>query len=259
MLNKVICGDYIKEIDNLEDNSIDMVLFSPPYDNIRTYNNNWNIDLNVLGKSLYRIVKDGGVCCVVINDSTLNFSKSLTSFRLAVNWVDSIGWKLFETIIYNRPGRPGAWWNTRFRVDHEYIFIFFKGDRLKTFNKDHLMIPSKHSGRVYTGTNRLTNGNLREIPPTKVNPMKCRGTVWQYATSNTEGNRLKLQHPATFPDKLASDLILAFSKEGDTVLDPMCGSGTTCVEAKKSNRNYICIDISEIYCEIAKERIANEA
>jgi len=88
--------------------------------------------------------------------------------------------------------------------------------------------------------------------------MKCRGTVWQYSTSNTEGNRLKLQHPATFPDKLAEDLILCFSEPDEIVLDPMCGSGTTCVKAYINHRRYIGIEVSDEYCTIARKRIENE-
>jgi site-specific DNA-methyltransferase (adenine-specific) len=66
---------------------------------------------------------------------------------------------------------------------------------------------------------------------------------------------LKLQHPATYPDKLAEDLILCFSEPHEVVLDPMCGSGTTCVMAHNNRRQYIGIEVSDEYCEIAKKRI----
>jgi site-specific DNA-methyltransferase (adenine-specific) len=89
--------------------------------------------------------------------------------------------------------------------------------------------------------------------------MKCRGTVWQYATSNAEGNRLKLQHPATYPDKLAEDLILTFSRPDDLVLDPMCGSGTTCVMAARNERRYLGIDVAAEYVEIARKRLEAES
>lgn len=258
-LNQIIQADCLKELAFFDDNSIDLTVFSPPYDSIRDYKNNWTFDFVELGTHLFRVTKDGGVAVVIIGDGTKNFAKSLTSFRLAVNWVDAIGWKLFESVVYKRDGNPGAWWNQRFRVDHEYILMFFKGDRPKTFHKEHLMIPSKHAGKIYSGTDRLTNGGFKTIEPKAVNPLKCRGTVWQYSTSNTEGNRLKLQHPATFPDKLANDLILCFSEPNDIVLDPMCGSGTTCVQAKLSNRQFIGIEISEEYCEIARKRLQAEA
>ncbi|MBI5303662.1 MAG: site-specific DNA-methyltransferase [Chloroflexi bacterium] len=242
----------------MPDDFVDLTLFSPPYDGIRDYKNNWTFDYQRLGKELYRVTKDGGVCVVVVGDGTKDFAKSMTTFRLAVNWVDDAGWRLFETCIYRRDGNPGAWWTQRFRVDHEYILMFFKGKRPATFEKEHLMIPSKHAGKIYSGTDRLTNGGFKKIEPKAVNPLKCRGTVWQYATSNTEGNRLKLQHPATFPDKLAEDLILCFSKPEQIVLDPMCGSGTTCAMALRNNRRYIGFDISEEYCHIANQRITLE-
>lgn len=257
-LNQIIRADNLQELSIFSDNSVDLTLFSPPYDGIRDYKKNWSFDFEQLGQHLFRVTKEGGVAAVVIGDGTKNFAKSLTSFRLAVNWVDQIGWKLFETVIYKRDGNPGAWWTSRFRVDHEFILLFFKGDRPKTFHKEHLKIPSKHAGKIYSGTDRLTNGGFKKITPKSVNPMKCRGTVWQYATSNTEGNKLKLQHPATYPDKLAEDLILCFSEPNDIILDPMCGSGTTCVMAHKNHRSYIGIDISEEYCEIARKRIETE-
>ena len=257
-LNQIVHANSLQELTVLPDLSIDLTLFSPPYDNIRDYKKNWSFDFEGLGKELYRITKDGGVAIVVIGDGTKNFAKSLTTFRLATHWVDDIGWKLFETVIYRRDGNPGAWWTQRFRVDHEYILIFFKGVRPKVFHKEHLMVPSKHAGKIYSGTDRLTNGGFKTIKPKAVNPLKCRGTIWKYSTSNTEGNKLKLKHPATFPDKLAEDLILCFSEPNDIVLDPMCGSGTTCVMAMRHQRYYIGIDIGEEYCEIAQKRLALE-
>lgn len=256
--NRILKADCLKALAGFPAESVDLTVFSPPYDGIRDYKKNWKFDFAALGERLFRVTKDGGTAVVVIGDGTKNFAKSLTSFRLAVNWADSAGWKLFETVIYKRDGNPGAWWNQRFRVDHEYILIFFKGRKPKSFHKEHLMIPSKHAGKTYSGTDRLTNGGFKIIEKKQVNPLKCRGTVWQYAASNTEGNRLKLRHPATFPDKLASDLILCFSEPGDLVLDPMCGSGTTCVAAKQNGRKYIGIEISGEYCEIARARLKNE-
>ncbi len=242
----------------MADNSVDLSVFSPPYDGIRDYKKGWIFDFYTLGKNLHRITKEGGVCAVVIGDGTKNFAKSLTTFKLAVDWCENAGWRLFETCVYRRDGNPGAWWNSRFRVDHEYILLFFKGERPKTFNKEPLMVPSKHAGKIYAGTDRLTSGKFKKITPKAVNPLKCRGTVWQYKTSNTEGNRLKLKHPATYPDKLAEDLILCFSNPGDMVLDPMCGSGTTCVMAVRNQRQTIGIEINEDYCLIAEQRIKTE-
>jgi site-specific DNA-methyltransferase (adenine-specific) len=258
MLNTIQLGDCLTVLPELDEGTVDLTVFSPPYDGIRDYNENWRVDFAALGAELLRVTKAGGVCAVVMGDGTKNFAKSLSTFRLAVDWCDNAGWKLFETCIYYRDGNPGAWWKSRFRVDHEFILIFFKGKRPKTFHKEPLMIPSKHAGKVYSGTDRLTNGGFKKIEPKAVNPFKDRGTVWRYSTSNSEGNRLKLQHPATYPDQLAQDLILCFSNENDLILDPMAGSGTTCVMAAANHRRYIGIEISPTYVEIARKRLTQE-
>lgn len=255
MNDAILVGDCLEILPILPSDSIDLVMFSPPYDGIREYKGNWQFESEQLGRELLRVTKPGGICVVVIGDSSKNFAKSLTSFRLAVTWCDAVGWRLFETCIYQRDGNPGAWWRKRFRVDHEYIHIFLKGERPKTFNKEPLMIPSKHAGKRYTGTDRLTSGGFKRIAPTAVNPMKCRGTVWRYSTSNAEGNRLKLQHPATYPDKLVEDILVCFSEPNDVILDPMAGSGTTCVVAAQLGRQFLGIEVSEEYAGIARQRL----
>lgn len=256
--NALVCGDALSVLDAMPSDSIHLTVFSPPYDGIRDYGRDWSLDYKGLGDRLFRVTVDGGVCAVVIGDGTKSFAKSLTTFRWAVDWVDRAGWRLFECCIYQRHGNPGAWWSQRFRVDHEYILIFFRGDRPRHFDKSSLMVPSKHAGKVYSGTDRLTSGGFKKIEPKAVNDMKCRGTLWEYATSNTEGNRTKLEHPATFPDRLASDLIECFSKPGDLVLDPMCGSGTTCVMAANAGRDYLGIEINPDYHKIASRRLRAE-
>jgi len=254
-VNKIIHGDCLEVMKDIPDNSVDLVITSPPYDEIRNYKNNWEISLHKIGKSLFRILKNGGVVCLVIQDGTKDRKKTLTTFKTCIDWCDNIEFSLFETVIYNRHGRPGAWWNKRFRVDHEYILIFFKGKEPKYFNKEPLKINAKHAGEVWHGTQRLTNGNLIPIKKTKQKKLKCRGTVWKIDSSKSEHNKLKNLHPAPFPDKLASDLILCFSDENDIILDPMNGSGTTSLMALHNNRNFIGIDISKEYCEIAKKQL----
>lgn len=257
-MGRIHVGDCLHVLPTLEAESVHLTVFSPPYDGIRDYVGEWRLDYKRLGEELFRVTSDGGVCAVVIGDGTKDFAKSLTSFRWAVTWCDTANWRLFETCIYSRHGNPGAWWSQRFRVDHEYVLIFFKGKRPRSFDKSSLMIDSKHAGKIYTGTDRLTNGGLKKIAPKAVNDRKCRGTIWQYSTSNSEGNQTKLRHPATFPDRLAEDLIRCFSAPGDTVLDPMAGSGTTCVMAAKNDRRYIGVEISAEYAEIINRRLVCE-
>ncbi len=256
-LNTIIHGDAVEELKKIPDNSIDLVVTSPPYDDIRTYNG-FTLNLSAIGKEIFRVLKQGGMAAMVIQDSTKNFGKTLTSFKTIIDWCDNAGFKLFETTIYRKYGAEGAWWNKRFRVDHEYIPIFLKGERPQYFNKEPLKIPSKWGGKTLTGGGtRLTNGTRIATRPIKINLMKCRGTVWEYLTAG-DGTRLKHQHPATFPDKLPRDLIQCFCPPKGVVLDPFVGSGTTALAAINLDKNYIGIDISKEYCELATKRIREE-
>ncbi len=254
-INKIITGDNVTYLKKLPDSCIDLVVTSPPYDNLRDYNG-YEFNLSELGKQLYRVLKDGGMCVMVIQDSTKNFGKSLTSFKTILDWCDNVGFKLFETVIYNRQGVEGAWWKKRFRVDHEYIPIFLKGDRPQFFNKEDLKIPSKHGGKTMVGAAvRKKDGTQRKSRPVKINLLKCPGTVMNFGNSCGDGSKLKHQHPAVFPDKLAKDMISCFCPPDGIVLDPFNGSGTTCVMAANLKRNYIGIDVSEEYNEICIRRL----
>lgn len=253
-LNQIICGDCVDTLKNLPDNSVDMVVTSPPYDEVRKYNG-FSFNLHETGKELFRVLKDGGIVAMVIQDQTKNFGKSLTSFRTIVDWVDNIGFKLFETVIYRKYGTEGAWWKYRFRVDHEYMPIFIKGERPAYFNKEPLKIPSKHGGKVMTGSgNRKTDGTTTKTITRQINAMKCRGTIWDYLNAGDK-NPLKRKHPAVFPDKIPFDFIQCFCPKDGIVLDPFVGSGSTVVTAKQLGRKYIGIDISKEYCELSKERL----
>ncbi|USN94888.1 MAG: transcriptional repressor LexA [Candidatus Nomurabacteria bacterium] len=256
-LNKVVCGDCVDVMKNIPDNSVDMVVTSPPYDDVRNYNG-FSFNLHDTGKEIFRILKDGGVVAMVIQDQTKNFGKSLTSFRTIVDWVDNIGFKLFETVIYRKHGTEGAWWKYRFRVDHEYMPIFIKGERPSYFNKENLKIPSKHGGKVMTGSgNRKTDGTTTKTVTRPINLNKCRGTIWDYLNAGDK-NPLKRKHPAVFPDQIPVDFIDCFCPPKGIVLDPFVGSGSTLVAAKKLGRNYIGIDISQEYCDLTEERLKKD-
>jgi len=253
-LNKILCGDAVEVLKKIPSNSIDLVVTSPPYDDIRTYNG-FSLNLPAVGKELNRILKDGGIAAMVIQDSTRNFGKTLTSFKTIIDWCDNAGFKLFETVIYRKYGTEGAWWTKRFRVDHEYMPIFLKGDRPAYFDKEPLKVPSKHGGKTMTGSgNRRTDGTTTKTITREINGMKCRGTVWDYLNAGDK-NPLKRKHPATFPDKIPTDFIQCFCPPKGIVLDPFIGCGSTAVAAKQLGRNYIGIDISKEYCKLAEERI----
>jgi len=253
-LDKVYCIDCLEGMRRLPDASVDLVVTSPPYDNLRSYKG-FKVDLHLVGKDFLRVLKDGGIAAMVIQDQTHDFGKTLTSFRTIVDWCDNIGFKLFENVIYRKYGTEGAWWRNRFRVDHEYIPIFLKGNRPQYFNKVPLMVPSKHAGEVLSGSgNRRTNGTTTKTVTRAINPMKCRGTVWDYLMAGDK-DPLKRRHPATFPDQIPTDLIQCFCPPKGIVLDPFLGSGSTAVAAKALGRRYIGFELSQEYCDIANQRL----
>ena len=256
-VNKIICEDNITYLKKLPDECIDFVVTSPPYDALRDYNG-YELDLHGLGEQLLRVLKDGGICVMVIQDSTKDFAKSLTSFRTIIDWCDNIGFRLFECNIYHRQGIEGAWWKKRFRVDHEYMPIFLKGKRPQYFDKENIKIPSKHGGKVMTGANIRTKDGQTGSRKVKINLTKCPGTVMSFGNTCGGESKLKSQHPAVFPNMLAYDMIECFCPPEGIVLDPFNGSGTTTLAAKCLDRKYIGIDVSQEYNNIAIQRLHQE-
>jgi DNA modification methylase len=264
-INKIVCSDCLLALKDIPENSIDLVVTSPPYDALRDYGLGWTIDLPAIGKEIFRILKDGGVAVMLIGDQTKNFKKSLTSFKTIINWCDEAKLSLFECNIYQRSAQPGAWWNTRFRVDHEYMPIFFKGSRPKFFDKEHLKLDARYGGQENCWGKvhkvRSTNNELIEESKVVNNPKKCRGTIWDYTRIRSLENMRKgkkSDHPASFPLQFPLDIISTFTKKDEVVLDMMCGSGTTCIRAKRLKRKYIGIDVSREYCDLAEELIKIE-
>lgn len=257
-INDVYSGDCVEMMKLIPDSTIDLVVTSPPYDNIRDYKGNLKYDLHLTGCEIFRVLKNGGIAVMVIQDQTKNYGKSLTSFKTIIDWCDNIGFKLFETVIYRKNGSEGAWWTQRFRVDHEYMPIFLKGDKPNYFNKEPLKIPSIHGGKVMTGSGaRKTNGETQKTVTRAINLTKCRGTVWDYLMAGDK-NPLKRKHPAVFPDKIPYDFIRCFCPEQGLVLDPFAGCGSTLAMAKKLGRNFIGFDIIPEYCDLTRERLKDE-
>ncbi len=257
-LNNLYAIDALEGLKGLPDNCVDLMVTSPPYDNLRDYKG-FSVDLSAIGKEVFRVMKDGGIAVMVMQDQTKNFGKTLTTFKTAIDWCENAKFKLFETLIYRKYGAEGAWWNKRFRVDHEYMLVFLKGEKPAYFNKEMLKIPSKHGGETMTGGGtRLTNGIRIPTRPITINLMKCRGTIWEYMTAG-DGTRLKHQHPATFPDKLPYDFIQCFCPPDGIVLDIFMGSGTTALAAIGLERKFLGFDISKDYVDLAKKRIREES
>ena len=90
-VNSVIQGNCLDVFAKMKSDTIDLTVFSPPYDSIRDYKDHRNFDSTEVGRELYRLTKESGICAVVIGDGTKDFAKSLTTFRWAVDWCDNAG------------------------------------------------------------------------------------------------------------------------------------------------------------------------
>jgi len=235
-----------------------MVLTSPPYDNLRTYQG-FTFDFEPLAHELFRVLKDGGVCVWVVGDSTKKFCESLVSFEQAIYFVKNVGFNLNDTMVYKKGGYPFPVGHnhTKYANAFEYMFVLAKG-KPSAFNqiKDKPNTTAKQiiniKERQPSGCLTPAHGNGKIIAKTG-----ARTNVWTYYTGYmlSTKDKIAFQHPASFPEKLAEDHILSWSNPGDVILDPMCGSGTTCKMAVKHQRQYVGIDIAEKYCQIAEERI----
>ena len=248
-LNQIICGDNVTVMRQMPDNCIDLTVTSPPYDNLRTYNG-FSFNFEEVAQELYRITKDGGVVVWVVNDATINGSETGTSFRQAL-YFKEIGFNLHDTMIYHKNNPVPNEVGKRYQPSFEYMFILCRG-KIKTFNpivEPCLMFGKakpKKDGKQF----RQKDGSMKPSHGLKyAKPHKFKHNIWDY---NLHGST---KHPAIFPEQLANDHIISWSNPGDIVFDPFLGSGTTAKMALLNGRNYIGIDISEEYCEIARQRL----
>ena len=248
MINKIICGDCLEVMKDILNNFIDLTITSPPYDNLRDYKG-YNFNFKGIAKELYRVTKQGGIVVWVIGEATINGSETGTSFRQAL-YFKEIGFNLHDTMIYHRYARFPD--NQRYFQEFEYMFILSK-DKPKSVNFISDVLRSKRHSLKEVGTKRQKDGSLKKWTAIlSNNETRRRGNIWSYGVATNETYHL---HPASFPESLIKDHIISWSNKGDIVLDPMCGSGTTCKMAKKLGRKYIGIDISKKYCEMARNRI----
>ena len=256
--NQIICGDCLEVMKTFPDKSIDMVLTSPPYDNLRTYKG-YTFNFEGIAQEIYRVLKDGGVCVWVVGDATIKGSETLTSFKQAI-YFKELGFNVHDTMIYQKNGYPFPPKNRYYQV-FEYMFVFSKG-KPKTTNI--LRVPTighKHKASTQSrSTIRQKDGTLTKMKYKMGLDTRKDDNVWKlnvgYGKSSLD--KISFKHPATFPETLAERHILSWSNEGDIVLDPMAGSGTTLKMAKKNNRHYIGIEIAPEYIDIINKRLSIE-
>lgn len=253
--------DCINVMDKMVDDGItvDLTVTSPPYDQLRTYNNESTWDFETFKKvaqGLWDITNDGGVVVWVVGDACVNGSETGTSFKQALYFME-LGFKLHDTMIYEKnsssfPARRGS---KRYTQIFEYMFVFVKGkihDCELISDKE-----NKWAGFTNWGKNTQYDKDGKLISTNDIKPVpkySLRNNIWKYSVGfNTKKFG---KHPAVFPLQLAIDHILSWSKPEHVIFDPFLGSGTTmdaCVETGRSN--FIGCEISEEYFGIIEKKI----
>jgi site-specific DNA-methyltransferase (adenine-specific) len=248
---KLFKGSCVDKLRDFKDGCVDLTVTSPPYDNLKDYLGNissWcEESWKSIIKDLYRVTSDGGVVVWVVNDATIDGGETGSSFKQAL-WAVECGFKL-ETMIWEKIGSGCFGSNKLYAQNFEYMFIFIKGKP----TRGKLILDRKN--KTKPGTVMKVNANIQTDGSSKYQrtivskEFGKRNNIW---TIDTER---KVDHPAPFPLQLAKDHIISWSNEGDTVLDPFMGSGTTGIAAKLLNRSFLGIELADEYFDMAKERI----
>ena len=239
-LNKLYCKSS-ENMDEVPDNSVHLMITSPPYNVGKEYDDDLTLDeylellTTVFGQTYKKLVTGGRAC---INIANIGRKPYIPLHAMVIEIMLDLGFLMRGEIIWDKSASAGgscAWgsWmsasNPVLRDYHEYILVFSKESYSKNKAQD----------------KRDTIERDEFIQWTK--------SIWTFPAVNAK----KIGHPAPFPIELPHRLINLYSYENDIVLDPFCGSGTTCIAAIQNNRNYIGYDINEKYIELAEKRINN--
>ena len=257
--DKIYNCDCLEGMKHIPNASIDLVVTSPPYDNLRKYGgigDEWNFDkFQAIAQELARILKDGGVIVWVVGDATIDGSETGTSFRQALYFKDECGLNLYDTMIY-RKANPIPQNHDRYEQCFEFMFVLSKG-KAKTFNP--IMVKATHGGESMNWGGRKTEMDKaqcrrhREDEVRTVKETKQHDNIFEY---NIGGETTG--HPAVFPKMLAREQVYSWSNPEDLVLDPFMGSGTTAVACIKEKRHFIGFELNKDYYDKACRRIDAE-
>ena len=262
MINNIYNESCITGMQRMDENMVDLCITSPPYDDLRTYNDSSKWDYNVfkqVATNLYRVMKVGGVVVWVVGDAVIKGSETGSSFRQCLYFME-LGFKLHDTMIYEKAGCafPARRDGNRYSQIFEYMFVLSKDTKPKTA---HLICdkPNKWAGHTPWGqaTMRDKEGNRVERTQKPTPKFSPRNNIWRYSTGKgfTTKDNYAFEHPAMFPELLVKDNILSWSNKGDLILDTFMGAGTTGAISVENDRNFIGYEIDNKYFTIAERRI----
>ena len=229
LLNSVINGDCFKEIKKIKDNSIDLIATDPPYQinyNDIKWDKKNSIDWDVLSQEFKRVIKkDGNIIIFQGWSEVLNTINVLNKYFKLRNW-----------IIYDRIKGRGTKKNL---ISTREDILWYTNSEKYTYNKISSTILKKTGGSIGN-----KNGNK----------YRAMSNVWTDISPIVPWSKEREEHPTQKPLALIKRIINIFSNKGDTVLDPFCGCGTTCVASQSLDRQWIGIEKEEKYYKIIKER-----
>jgi len=254
-LNRIHCGDNCDLLAKLPRECVDLVVTSPPYDDLRTYGgHSW--DFFGVAWQLKRVLKPGGVIVWVVADATKDGSETGSSMEQALHF-KRLGLNLHDTMVYQKNSYPFPPAN-RYYQQAEFMFVFSSGPP-KIFNGIKQKTKWQKS-QAEISTTRNKDGSTENMKYTKGKEDRLLDNIWALDTGfmRTTHDAVAFEHPAIFPDALASKHIATWSNPGDLVLDPFSGSGTTCKAAKMLERQFLGLEVNPDYCAIAEQRIAQD-
>jgi len=252
---QILTGDCREVLASLPSDSIPCAVTSPPYDGLRNgayAGLTWD-DFMVIARQLYRVLMPGGVLCWNVNDATVNGSETLTSCKQKIFFAEECSFRIHDTMIWKKLNfsHPES---VRYHQIFEYVFILSKGAPA-AFNpiKDRPNVMAGKIGSYGANTYTKRNGEKGTRPRYVNTEFGMRYNLWEGHTRGQEELHNGLEHPAMMPKWLARDLILSFSNPGDTILDPMGGSGTTGRAAVELGRKAILIELNPEYAALCHE------
>jgi len=278
--DRILRGDAVEVLKKLPKSSVDLVLTSPPYFQLRDYGVHGQLGLEqtpeeyieklvAICRELHRVLKDTGSLFLNLGDSYRGKSLLAVPWRVALSLIED-GWLLRNAVIWHKPNALPRPIKDRLTTTYEFVFHFTK-TRTYYYDLDAIRVPHKGTYREGTPTRRprksggghlgrlagpQIGGNFRPHPKGK-NP----GDVWTI-TPETRAKRFiapGTPHFAPFPETICERPILAACPPHGIVLDPFMGSGTTAVVARRLGRHFLGIELAPEYVALARRRIAEAA
>jgi site-specific DNA-methyltransferase (adenine-specific) len=267
MKYKLLLGDAFELIKEQADNSVDLVITSPPYSDIVNYGKevstkkpddyvDWFLPLM---KEIYRVLKPSGSFILNINDKTEGGYRSTYIYDLISRNNKETKLKLYDTYIWHkRNGIPNGG-PKRFRNNTEFIFHFVKDRKQLKFYMNRVLEEPKESSKSRLNYELTTQGETIDGKRIKSNDKiiidKVRpDNVFRFSTAGVSRDNL-IKHPAPFHKELPLYYINLLTDEGDLVLDPFSGIATTGIACKELDRNYIGYDLNQTYVDFSEKRL----